>query len=337
MTATSTTTRSAGLLKLAPGVFVCFVIAYIAVLIRNATGVAALNPVVVALAFGIAIHAAIGLPPVLRPGAAFTVRPVLRAAIVILGLQVTPGQLLHLGAGALALAVSVVALTIPFTIWLGRRLGVSRELSQLIGAGTGICGASAIVAANQVVRGRQEDVAYALAVVTLFGTASLLAYPALDAVFHLDPRAFGLWAGASIHEVVQAVGAAAAGGPLATEAGTITKLARVVRLAPAILGLGWWVRQGGAREPGELKAPVPWFAFGFLALVAIGGTGLVPREAVRWSTFLVPLMMGAAVAALGLNTDLRALRARGVRPLLLGLGSTAFIATLGLIGALLAE
>lgn len=335
MTATATA-RRAGTVQLLPGVIVCFIIAYVAVLIRNATGLAALNPVVVALAVGILIRATVGLPALLRPGAAFTVRPVLRAAIVILGLQVTPGQLLHVGAGALALAIAVVMLTIPFTVWLGQQLGVNSQLSQLIGAGTGICGASAIVAANQVVRGRQEDVAYALAVVTLFGTASLLAYPALEGVFHLDPRSFGLWAGASIHEVVQAVGAAAAGGPLATEAGTITKLARVVLLAPAILGLGWWVRQSGKGDAGELKAPVPWFAFGFLLLVAIGGTGLVPAQAVRWSTILVPLMMGAAVAALGLNTDLRALRARGVRPLLLGFGATAFISMLGLIGALLA-
>ncbi len=332
---TAAVARSAGPMALAPGVLACFAIALLAVVVRDGTGLAALNPVVVALAVGVAIRALFGLPALLRPGAAFTVRPVLRAAIVLLGLQVTPGQLLHLGAGALALAVASVALTIPFTIWLGRRLGVSPALSQLIGAGTGICGASAIVAANQVVRGRQEDVAYALAVVTLFGTAALLAYPALAVPLGLDPRAFGLWAGASIHEVVQAVGAAAAGGPLATEAGTITKLARVVLLAPAILALGWWAQRGGS-QTGELRAPVPWFAFGFLALVALGGTGLVPAEAVRWSRLAVPVMMGASVAALGLNTDLRALRARGVRPLLLGLGSTLFIALLGLLGAVLA-
>jgi uncharacterized integral membrane protein (TIGR00698 family) len=336
MSAAASARRTAGLGELAPGVIICFAISYLAVLIRNATGLSAMNPVVVALAAGIAIRAAIGLPALLRPGAGFTVRPVLRASIVLLGLQVTPGQLLHLGAGALALAVASVALTIPFTIWLGRRLRVSPHLSQLIAAGTGVCGASAIVAANQVVRGRQEDVAYALAVITLFGTLSLLAYPALNVILHLEPRAFGLWAGASIHEVVQAVGAAAAGGPVATEAGTITKLARVVLLAPAILGLGWWVRQSGQAEAGALKAPVPWFAFGFLLLVALGGTGLVPRAAVRWSGILVPIMMGASVAALGLNTDLRALRARGVKPLLLGFGSTVFIAVLGAIGAVLA-
>jgi len=294
---------------LLPGLLACFAVAAAAVFIRERSGIAALNPVVLALPGGMAIRASVGLPAALRPGAAFTVRQVLRAAIVLLGLQVTPGALLSLGGGALLLAFASVALTLPFTMWLGARLGVGAGLAQLIGAGTGICGASAVVAANQVVRAGQEDVAYALAVVTLFGTAALLLFPALAVLLGLGPRTLGLWAGAGIHEVVQAVGAAAAGGPVAAEAGTITKLARVVLLAPAVLALGAWVRRG---EPaGGVRAPVPWFAFGFLALVALGGTGLVPPGAVALSRWAVPLMMGAAVAALGLATDLRALRTRG--------------------------
>ncbi len=254
---------AAGVLTLAPGLLVSLAVAVLAVAVRDGTGLAALNPVVVALAVGITLRAAVGLPAALRPGAAFTVRPVLRAAIVLLGLQVTPGQLASLGGGALLLALASVALTIPFTVWLGRRLGVADALSQLIGAGTGICGASAIVATNQVVCAKQEDVAYALAIITVFGTVSLLVYPALAVPLGLGPRAYGLWAGASIHEVVQAVGAAAAGGTAAAEAGTITKLARVVLLAPAVLALGLWARPDG--DQAAVRAPVPWFAFGFLA------------------------------------------------------------------------
>lgn len=326
--------KRVGAALLLPGILASVAIAVLAVLIQDGTGLAALNPVVVALAVGIMVRAAVGLPPALRPGTAFTIRPVLRAAIVLLGLQVTPGQLASLGGGALLLAVASVGLTLPFTIWLGRRLGVGDGLSQLIGAGTGICGASAIVAANQVVRAKQEDVAYALAIVTVFGTAALLAYPAMSVSLGLGPRAFGLWAGAGIHEVVQAVGAAAAGGPMAAEAGTITKLARVVLLAPAILALGLWARPAG--DQSTVRAPVPWFAFGFLALVLLGGTGLVPASLVDASRVAVPVMMGAAVAALGLNTDLKALRSRGLRPVLLGLGATVFIGLLALLGATMA-
>lgn len=318
--------------SLAPGLAIAFVIAEIAILLRAQSGIAALNPVVVALVIGIAIRTAIGARSALTPGIAYAVRPVLRAAIVLLGLQVTLTQLIGLGPGALALAVAVVALTLPVTVWLGGLLGVDRQLSTLIGTGTAICGASAIVAANQVIRGRGEDVTYALAVITLCGTAAMLVFPGLAAPLGFDATDYGLWAGAAVHEVVQAVGAAAAGGEAASQSGTVMKLARVFLLAPALLALGWWVARSAHTEHGAVKAPVPWFAFGFLALVALGSTGLIPREAVDASRVLVPLMLAASVAALGLSTDLRALRARGVRPLALGVLSSVFIATLAWAG-----
>ncbi|MFL1461132.1 YeiH family protein [Roseococcus sp. DSY-14] len=317
----------------APGLLLCLLVAWGCIALRDATGVAALNPVVLALAAGIGIGAAVGRPASIKPGIAFAVRPLLRAAIVLLGLQVTLGQLAALGPGALALAVAVVAATLPFTIWLGRRLGVEPALAQLIGTGTAICGASAIVAANQVARGRDEDVTYALAVITLCGTAALILFPLLGDLLGMSGRAYGLWAGAAIHEVVQAVGAAAAGGAEAAQSGTVMKLARVFLLAPAVVALGWWVaRQDRAAGQARVKAPVPWFAFGFLALVVLGSTGLVPAVAVEASRALVPLMLAASVAALGISTDLKALRARGARPLLLGVASTLFIAGLALLG-----
>lgn len=320
-------------LRVLPGFLLCLIIAWLSVQLKEATGINALNPVVVALVVGIALRASMGMPALLRPGTAFAVRPLLRTAIVLLGLQVTLGQLASIGVGALTLAFASVALTIPFTIWLGARLKVDPALAQLIGTGTGICGASAIVAANQVARGSEEDVAYALAVITLCGTASLLAYPALAPLLGLDARAYGLWAGSSIHEVVQAVGAAAAGGPISTEVGTITKLARVVLLAPAVLALGLWVHRGGVAPGAKVKAPMPWFALGFLAMVVLASSSLLPPVAVQTSRMLVPLMLSASVAALGLNTNLAALRAKGLRPFLLGVGATLFVALIGLLGA----
>lgn len=317
---------------LAPGLAFCFAVAAVAIMVRNATGIAALNPVVVALVIGIAWRAVMGPTARMKAGVSYAVRPVLRAAIVLLGLQVTLGMLWALGPGALVLAVVVVATTLPFTIWLGGVLGVDRALSQLVGTGTAICGASAIVAANQVARGRDEDVTYALAVITLCGTEALLIFPALAGPLGLSSREYGLWSGAAIHEVVQAVGAAAAGGPEASQSGTVMKLARVFLLAPAVLALGWWVARQAGGEAAQVKAPVPWFAFGFLGLVVLGSTGFVPAEAVQVSRFLVPLMLAASVAALGFSTDLKALRARGMAPLLLGVASTLWITLLALLG-----
>lgn len=321
--------------QVAPGLLLCFGIAGLAVLVRNLTGLAALNPVVVALVLGVAIGAAVGRPAALEAGIGCAVRPVLRAAIVLLGLQLTLGMLWALGPGALLLALLVVAATLPFTVWLGARMGVDAPLAMLIGTGTAICGASAIVAANQVARGRDEDVTYALAVITLCGTVALVVFPYLADLMGLSARVYGLWAGAAIHEVVQAVGAAAAGGPEASQSGTVMKLARVFLLAPAVLALGWWVARTARRGAGPVTAPVPWFAFGFLGLVVVGSTGLVPGFVVEMSRFLVPLMLAASVAALGLLTDLKALKARGPAPLLLGVASTGFITGLALLGVLL--
>jgi uncharacterized integral membrane protein (TIGR00698 family) len=327
--------RVARALKIVPGLGLSLVLAAVAIRVRAATGIAALNPVVVALLVGMGLRSAFGQPAWLRPGTAFAVRPVLRFAVVLLGLQVTAGQLLSVGAGALALAVAAVALTIPFTVWLGERLGVPRPVAQLIGTGTGICGASAIVAANQVVQAKQEDVAYALAVITLCGTGSMLLYPYAGALLGLDSRTYGLWAGSSVHEVVQAVGAAAAMGQRAVEVGTITKLARVVLLAPAVLALGAWIRHGHGKTGTHLKAPMPWFAFGFLAMVAVASTGQVPSTVDAWSRWLVPVLLSASVAGLGLNTDIVTLWRQGGRPMLLGVGASVFISALGLAGALL--
>jgi len=320
--------------SLAPGLSICLVIAALSITIREMTGIAALNAVVVALVLGVGLGVVIGRPASMKPGISYAVRPLLRAAIVLLGLQVTLGMLASLGVGALVLAVLVVGLTLPFTIWLGRVMGVDSTLSLLIGTGTAICGASAIVAANQVARGRDEDVTYALAVITLCGTVALILFPYLGDLMGLSARTYGLWAGAAIHEVVQAVGAAAAGGEEASQSGTIMKLARVFLLAPAVLALGWWVARSRHAEAGSAKAPVPWFAFGFLALVVVGSTGLIPAFIVDFSRFLVPLMLAASVAALGLQTDLRALHARGAAPLLLGVASTLFITVLALVGVL---
>ena len=323
-------------IALAPGVSVCLVIALIAIWVREVSGVKILNPVVVALAIGIAIRAVMGLPAAWRPGTAYVVRPVLRAAIVILGLQVTLSQLLSIGPYALALAVAAVGLTMVFTIWLGARLGVDAPMAMLLGTGTGICGASAIVAANQVAGSKQEDVAYALAVITLCGTVSVVVYPYIGQWLGLSATTYGIWAGASVHEVVQAVAAAGAWPePGAVEIGTLTKLARVVLLAPAVIGLGYWASRGA---PGNAKTPVPWFAIGFFALVVAGDLVLrvspeTQKLAVGFSRFVVPIMLSASVAALGLGTDLKALREKGAAPLALGGLATVFIAILGLIGA----
>ncbi len=315
------------------GVLLTITIALVALLIRELPGMSAVSPMILAVIIGMAVNATIGLPERARPGIAIVVRRVLRFAIVLLGLQLTIGQVANVGLTGLAIICASVASTMGFTIWLGRILGVDRGLSHLIAAGTAVCGASAIVAANSVTRARGEDVAYALACVTLFGSIAMFSYPLLADALRLSSEAYGLWTGASIHEVAQVVAAAFQGGPEAGEIGTVTKLSRIIFLAPIILVLAAVAPRGDAGEAPVI--PIPWFVFGFIGMMLLNSIVEVPVDLQSAAGSATSFMLAMALAAMGLQTNIAHLRNKGLRPLLLGFGATIYIAGISLTLALL--
>ncbi|NBR18519.1 MAG: putative sulfate exporter family transporter, partial [Gammaproteobacteria bacterium] len=170
-------------------------------------GISRISPLMLAILLGMLVRNLLGRPEIARAGIALCLRAPLRTGIVLLGLQVTLAEILGIGFAGLAILTFALLGTFFFTLWLGERLGVRSGLTMLIATGTGICGASAIVAANTVVRDTEEAVAYALATVTLFGTIAMFSYPVLGGMLPLDARAYGLWTGASVHEVAQVVAA----------------------------------------------------------------------------------------------------------------------------------
>lgn len=320
--------------RLLPGVALSALLASVASLTVAGFGWRTVSPLVLAVLFGMALRGVTGGRDALRPGIAFTVRPLLRGAVVLLGAQVTVEQVGTLGAAGLAVVAASLAASLWFTGRLGRALGVEPRLARLIGAGTSICGASAVLAVNSVTRAEEEDVAYAIACVTLCGTLSMLVYPLLAEALALNPHVFGLWAGASIHEVGQAVATAFQDGREAGEIGTIAKLWRVMLLAPVVLTLGMaLVRRGGAAA-GSAPVPVPWFVAGFLGLIALNSAGLLPEAARSAAGQVAPFLLAMALGAMGLDADPSKLLAKGPRPLLLGLGATLFLASFSLAGIL---
>ncbi len=208
-------------IAIVPGLGFATTIALVANLMRSIPQIATFSPMILAIAIGIAARNLVGTPSSVRPGIAFSMRRLLRFAIVLLGFQITLTQLTAVGAKGLFIVASTLVATFVFTLAAGRVLGVERKLTELIAAGTSICGASAVVATNSVTEASDEDVAYAIACVTIFGSIAMFVYPLLPRLLHLNGHAYGLWSGASIHEIAQVAAASFQNSQRAGEIGTV--------------------------------------------------------------------------------------------------------------------
>jgi uncharacterized integral membrane protein (TIGR00698 family) len=298
-----------------PGIALTAAMAAGATALRHVPGLDHFSPMIIAIVLGVAFHNLLGSPARALPGIGFALRTLLRAGVVLLGLQLTAQDLIDVGPAGLAIIAATLAITFLGTKALGRLLGVERRLAELIAAGTAVCGASAIIATNTVTQGSDEDVSYAVACVTIFGTAAMFLYPVLPGVLHLTPRAFGLWAGASIHEVAQVVAAGFQAGKEAGAFGTVAKLARVAMLAPLVLLLALRPRADAGHRRGKIQFPL--FVLGFIALIGVNSLHVLPAQTTALAAPITTFLLTMALSAMGLSTDIRRLRARGLRPLAL--------------------
>lgn len=294
-----------------------------------------LSPMILAVSGGLVLGNVIRLPASLASGITFSQKRLLRLGIMLLGLQVTVAQVQALGATTLILVVVTLASTFAFITVTGRLLRVDPGLTALIAAGTSVCGASAVIAANAVARAKDEDVAYAIACVTVLGTIAIFAFPLIGDMLKLEARAYGVWSGAAVHEVAQVAAVAFQHSDAAGEIGTVTKLFRVVLLAPLIMVMAITIRSRAAGAPSG-SAPVPWFVLGFAALVFANSLLNLPQPLLDTAQLVTTLLLATALAAMGLNTRIGLLMARGLRPALLAALGAVFIAIMAatLIGML---
>ncbi len=317
---------------LIPGIALAGAIAAAAFAARTLPGVGTFSPMILAIVIGMAFHNFVGTPGRAKPGIAFSMKRLLRAAIVLLGFQLTLTQVLSVGGWGLLVIAAAVGATFLFTVGAGRLLGVDRKLAELIAAGTSICGASAIIATNTVTDAHDEDVTYAIACVTIFGSVAMFAYPLLPVVLHLDAPAYGLWCGSSIHEIAQVVAASFQNGQRAGEIATLVKLARVMLLAPVVFALSAWRRFAASHaNVATARPPLPWFVLGFIALAGLNSVVSIPDSDRKIIVTLTTFLLTVALAAMGLETDVSKLYARGIRPAILGALAFLFIAAFSLL------
>ncbi len=312
-----------------PGIVIAALIGGLAFGLHQLPHMSAVSPAILAAVIGLFLAHTMKIPAHVEAGIAFSSRSLLRWAVALLGLQVSFGQIMAIGWTGFAIVAAGLVTSFLTIRTLGRVLGVAPRLAELIAAGTSICGASAVAGVNAVTGADDEDVAYAVAMVTLFGTAAMLLYPLIDHLLMLDARRYGLWAGASIHEVAQVVGATAQIGPEATQSGTVAKLTRILMLAPLVMSLRFGRRKETA---GSIGAGVPLFVVGFLVLAALNSLFALPHELTVLAGQVSGFLLAVALGAMGLKTHISALKAKGWAPLALGALGTLFISlfTLGL-------
>ncbi|TDD91056.1 putative sulfate exporter family transporter [Actinomadura darangshiensis] len=292
--------------------------------------VPALSALTVAVLLGVLVGGA--LPAAASHGLQWATRAFLRAGVVLLGLQLSLGEVLHLGPGMLAVVTVTVLTGFTGTLALARLLGVSRGLGLMVATGFSICGASAIVAMDSVARSKKEDVATAVTLVTIYGGAAIAVVPFLGTrVFGLDPETLGMWAGLSVHEVAQVVAAASPAGAAAVGTAVIVKLTRVVLLAPMVAGMGVVERKAGGAAGGKRPPIVPLFVAGFLVMLLLRSADVVPGPVLTGAKELSTVLLAAAMFGLGTSVRIRSLLRTGRRGLLLGALSTLLVGTVSLL------
>ncbi len=289
-----------------------------------------LSALLLVILLGMAVASVVSLPEAVGPGVAMAQRPILRWAVAGLGFRLSLREIIAIGGAGLAVVVISTLATLVFGWWIARRLGVPEKLGTLLGVGSAICGASAVVAADSVVHADKRDSAIALGTITLLGTIGIVVYPIIGRLLGLNDFVYGVWDGASLHEMAQVVAAGFGMSDEAARVATVVKLARICLLAPVIFWLAWSLRKRHLAEGKPHVAPVPWFLVMFLIFAAVNsadvfstGTVEMVRKADLW-------LLCVGMAGVGLQTGFHDIRAAGPAPLLAGLLQWIFLAVVSL-------
>ncbi|MGV0111659.1 YeiH family protein [Arthrobacter sp. CP30] len=347
-----------GLLVMAGGVAITLFLASLQTL---------LGALVIALLLGMLLGNSGLYTASLRPGIGGGTKRLLRAGVVLLGLQLALPDILALGPQVILLIVACVVLSFYGTLWLGRRFGLSRSGSLLMAAGFSICGATAVAGMQGIVEADDDEVASAVAMVTLYGSLMIIVLPLANAVIGLDATRFGVWSGLAVHEVAQVVAVASTAGTVALASATVVKLGRVLMLAPvaAIASIGERRRSSaglhaatteagtvwpnastpgpttggrmvaGSSDTGAARRAtpvVPLFVVGFLAMVVLRSLGVLPQPALDIGRTVTTILLAAGMFGLGAGIDLRRLLRTGGRFAAVGAAATTLLAGLSLLG-----
>ena len=318
------------ILSLIPGFMLALVIAAVARFLEGLLPIHLIGASVIALFIGMIIHHVHKPGAYLAPGIKFTSKKVLKFAIILLGASLSIGTILHVGRLSLTVMLFTLLTCFGGGFFIGKALGLNWKLSNLISAGTGICGGSAIAAIAPVIDAEDVDVAYAISATFLFDMAMIVLFPIMGRALNLSDMAYGLWAGTAVNDTSSVVAAGYAFSEAAGDFATMVKLTRTLSIIPTVIVFALInVRlkrkaalsagcSGNIKAKFSIKKIFPRFIIFFVLMAILNSTGIISVTLSGAMKDISKFLMVAALAAIGLNTDFREMKKSGIKPMIHG-------------------
>lgn len=317
-----------------PGIILCFSIGTLLILMARL--LPDVSTMLLAILAGVFFRNVIGVARTFETGIIYASKTLLRAGIILLGLQLALGDILSLGWGVAVMVIAIVTAGMLSTYYLGRALKLSRAQSLLIASGFSICGAAAVAAASDVTEAKEEETLTSIALVVIFGTLMIPLFPFLVGALDIDARTAGLWTGGAVHEVAQVVAIGGILGGTALSIAVLVKLARVLMLAPVMLVLSWTARKRHNSESRSKRPPlIPLFVVSFIIAVILRSLEIVPTGILEVGHFLQSFLLTSAMFGLGCGVKASYFKSIGIKPFILAFVSTVVVCSVALFGALL--
>lgn len=309
-----------------PGLLAALVIAAVAKWIEELLPIHMIGASVIAMFIGIVINAIRKPNKNFAPGIKFTSKKVLKFAIILLGASLNIATILNVGKFSLAVMVFTLLTCFGVGHFTGKWLGLNWKMSNLISAGTGICGGSAIAAIAPVIDATDTDVAFGISATFLFDMAMIVLFPIMGKALGLTDQAYGLWAGTAVNDTSSVVAAGYAFSEGAGDFATMVKLTRTLAIIPTVVIFALInlrlkrkeTQNSDAKLQVKIGSIFPWFILGFLAMAGLRSLGWIPAEVAAFLKSTSKFLMVAALAAIGLNTSFRDMRKVGLKPMLHG-------------------
>ncbi len=309
-----------------PGLCLSMTIGLAALFLSNQYGMPAM---LMALLLGLAFHF-LSDDERCKKGLFFSAKTLLRTAVALLGLRITITQVFAFGWQALLIVVLAVIATLIFGVFLAKIMGYNYKFGALSGGAVAICGASAAMAISSVMPQNEQtkkETLFSIIGVTTLSTIAMIFYPILVAKLGFNNQQAGLFLGATIHDVAQVTGAGYSLSPEIGDISTFFKLLRVAMLVPIVLIISFFVNRSNISENGKKpKVSVPLFLIGFVLLFLLNSLAPLPSELISGAKSLSSMLLLTAVAALGVQTSLNEITKLGIKPILLIVSETLFIA-----------